>query len=313
MAQTIVLGTRADERQRQLGGFEAVSSLLKDFRDKETARQDKQQLLDFVKLTQSGMSTEEAAAQVTASQPEFDPGLGGIFQRFGAGGADPRSVLNIALKSQLDKPSDLEVREREARIGASEALTASRKGTGQIGRTKAQKQRDSDAKIIANEKSEPQQIAEARNRMAALPKEALFDAADADLADGEFTDIFKGLKKLKVKVPGARFDKFFGEDAFAAALEEAKKRGLDEGIDPDTMEDALTQWWDEQAAKSDFKQKGFGKEFQPRSEFKVAVDADIFQKALTDGKINQEELESAKRIIAANPEREDEIRKALGL
>lgn len=127
MAQTIRLGTREDERQRQLGGLEAVTNLLEDFRRKETARQDKQQILDFVKFTSQGISPEEAAGRVVSSEPSFDKGLAGIFQRLGAGGADPSSVLNIALKSQLNKPSEIDIREQEADIEATKALAEQRR------------------------------------------------------------------------------------------------------------------------------------------------------------------------------------------
>ncbi len=309
------LDTRADERQRQLGGFEAISSLLKDFRDKETARQDKQQLLDFVKLTQSGMSTEEAAAQVTASQPQFDSGLGGIFQRLGHGGANPQSVLNIAIQSQLDKPSDLEAREREAKIEANKALAESRRGKVATDKpTAGQKQRDADIKVLNDKKKTQDQKNEARIRLESNPD--LFDISEvgSERIDKEFTKfakIAKESKKLKIPVPGKILDKMFGEEAFNKILQDVTDQGLSEGISPESTEEAFITWWDEQAAKGD-KIKGFGVEFQPRTKFQAGTDIDsLIEKALTDGKINQDELTTITEGLKKDPSKVEQVRRLI--
>ncbi len=307
----------------------------------ERLRQDRQNLSDFVsenlrlqgenaKLPEDlQLSPDEisqrAALSVTQKDPQFAKGLQGAFQKFASGlTPGPSTMLTGPIaEGLLSEPTGIRRDLIKSQIEATRALATSRTGVEE-GPTKEDKARDRDIAIVTREKAPGGQKNQAFARL--RKNKALFKiTASVEETDEIFRPITEGLKDLKVKVPGAIVDKMFGKEAFDAGLKEAKLEGLRQGVHEDSTEEAFVAWWDAEAAKKD--PKGFGREFQPTSEFRdTGVDAitgaakiapqetgiaELIENARKAGSINQEELASIQRALQNNPDSEAEIRKRL--
>jgi len=276
-----------------------------------------------IELEGQGIAPEEASRQaaleISNEQSDFGGGVLGGLKSFVSGfdPAGPGAFTAPIAERLLNQPQGLDAEKVRSQVEANQALTASRTGKTAVNKpTPGQKRRDADIAILKSDKKNEKKR-EARNRLSA--SEDLFDISEApqEAIDKEFAKITKELKKLKIDVPGKKLDKMFGEKAFNQGLQDSIDQGLSEGIDPASTEAAFIKWWDEQAAKGD-KIKGFGVEFQARSDF---GEAGAIEKALSDGKINQEErdtFEKASRLRQGETEEDrqkriDEMKKTLGL
>jgi len=314
---------------------------------REKIRQDRQQINDFVAETiriqgeNKGLTKDEvfqlASERIISKGPQFSGGLAGVGQKFSSkfmGG--PSTALSGPLAERaFDEPTGIRRDAITAQIEANQALTEQRKaGTaaGTIKATPGQKQRDADIKIINDEKATPGAIEEAKARL--LQSADLFaPTLSVEDNDEDFRALLKdkAVKGLKIDVAGAKFDNQFGEEAFNKALELAKEKALKVGVSPDAVEQQFGEWWDAEAAKEN--PKGFGRLVQPRSEFKgeiqtlpaetdnlgtpqILPDTDLSPaiiQALKAGSINQQEFDSAKKILGQDPNKQADVLKALGL
>ena len=306
----------------------AARTILDRMGQREQLRQDRQSVNDFIteNIRLSGINetlppevqlspdevSQRAAANITNKGAQFDKGIAGGFQRF-AGGLSPgpsTALTGPVAKGLLEQPTGIRRDLIKAQIEASQARTQQK--TGQPDEfTPGQKQRDKLIKVADSDKSE-QGLArkEAIKKMSTLPREDLFDLSDSDSTnvDTKFRSTMKTLGNLKIKVPGAKFDKMFGEEAFNQGLKNLIEEGLSQGTSSESVEAEFLKWWDFEAAKKD--PAGFGREFQLRSEFDISA---LIEKALSEGKISKEEAGSATRILKSDPTKAKDIQEALGI
>ncbi len=262
--------------------------------------------------------SQRAALSVTQKDPQFAKGLQGAFQKFASGlTPGPSTMLTGPIaEGLLSEPTGIRRDLIKSQIEATRALATSRTGVEE-GPTKEDKARDRDIAIVTREKAPGGQKNQAFARL--RKNKALFKiTASVEETDEIFRPRMEKLKDLKIKAPGNIFrkiggDKMFGKEAFDAGLEKAKLEGLRQGVHEDSTEEAFVAWWDAEAAKED--PKGFGREFQPTSEFRD-TDVDILtqiEEALKAGTVTQEERDTAIKALQTDPTKADVIREALGL
>lgn len=260
--------------------------------ERELLRQQRNQLNDFVAETirleaenaklppesqiSSDLITRQAALNITQKDPEFDPGIPGLFQRFASGlSPGPSTALTGPIaESLLSEPTGIRREAIKAQIESTRALGAQRAGVGVAKPSPQETQFDKDLGTLNSIKSTSSQLQRAKARVSASG--LLIDLSSLDdqkEVSDEFSRIFfgdeeedrKGLedvKGLKIDVPGGVFNKMFGEKAFNRGLKDAEDQALKDGIDPESVRPVFEVWWDEQAKAS-----GRQREFQPRAEF----------------------------------------------
>ncbi len=269
-----------------------------------------------IELEGQGLSPEiasrQAALEISNEQSDFGGGVLGGLKKFVSGfdpGGQGTFTAPIAEKL-LNQPQGLDAAKVKSAIEANQALTASRTGKT-AGPTKGQKRRDADIKIVNNDKLTTNQKTEALERLKV--SQDLFDIPPEDFTD-DLDKFFKDNKQFKIerKGGGKGFikDDVFGEEGFNKGLEASITEGLKDGINPESMEKAFMVWWDEQVEKE--KGQDFQK-FADRSTFGGGDISALIEKALQAGNINQEERDSATKIIKADPGKAEDIKKALGL
>lgn len=273
-----------------------ISRVLDLAGQRERLRQDRQRINDFVGETiklqgenptmSPDLVARQAALNITQKDPEFDPGIVGLTQRFASGlTPGPSTALTGPIaEGILSEPTGIN-RER-----IREAIDASRAArTGKVGGfkpTPGDIQRDKDTAILNDtnlrkgETNSEGQKAAARDRLRKNPD--LFRiTASLDELDDEFAPIMKKLKDLRVQ--RGKFDKVFGKKAFDAGLKQAKENGLDDGVHEDSTEEEFGKWWDAQFEAE--KDQTFQK-FQDRAEFQdvepETPPGDIDVKGLSD-------------------------------
>ena len=279
--------------------------------EREQVRQDRQRISDFIteniRLTGENPDmdpdqiAQQAAANVTAKEPQFSGGIAGGFQRFASrlGPGGPSTALTGPIAGELlNQPTGLRADVIKEQILASQA-SRQQKADAPEKPTAGQRQRDSDITIVNSSKSTPGQKTEARERLKSSPDLFEVNESDEELAK-EFQKVLKGKKKIK---SGRTLDKVFGKEAFDAALEEAIENGLKEGASPESVTQAFENFWDEQFQKE--KGQKFQK-FQDRKEFASSIE-EALQKALKAGTIDAGDVEKARKLIKDNPANEAKV------
>lgn len=308
----------------------------------ERLRQDRQSLSDFVSenLRLQGENaklqpefqlspdeiSQRAALSVTQKDPQFAKGLQGVFQKFASGLTQgPSTALTGPIaEGLLKEPTGIRRELIRSQIEANRARrTGAARKPGEL--TAGQKQRDRLVKIIADDETPSQRKAnEARQKLKELPKEDLFnlDSASKENIDKEFSKAMKGLGGTRVQAGPNPLDKKFGAESYKQGLKKAIDVGLEDGVDPDAVEEAFNTWWDEQflAEKGQVFQKfrprsafqEIESEFEPEPETKTGTDISAqIEKALKAGTITQAQKDKIEAGLLKDPTKAEEILQAL--
>ena len=270
-------------------GARQIESFLSKIGAKEQQRQEQNQISRILETVQGGGATIDDIVNAARSDPQFDKGLGGLFQKFssrhqpqpgriskGIGESVISGRLSEALATQGFTPDErLKARKVKERIepGSSAAL----RQVESFEATKAEKafERDSKklGKLITDGKAKNSPIASRLRRQ-------LRGNPDLQLAEGggDFTEDLKGKEKVRI----GKIDQAFGETAYNETLQELKDQALVNGFDEASVEDDFNRWWDEKAAQGAKGQPGFGKLVVPRAEFMTVAEVAAEAKPLDD-------------------------------
>jgi hypothetical protein len=232
----------------QTRGAQQIAKLFDTIGKVEQKRRERQTLDRLSASISSGAADLESLQAAASQEPTFDEGIRGKFQQFAGSFQPDPGRIGAGIQTSI----------------IEQAIKRSQ-GTGQE-ISKEEKQRNTDTKTIANEKSSRAAVQNARARLKKNP--TLVDVpVDAEVDYASFLN-----KKLKRKVKGgAAFDKAFGEEAFTALMKQVEEDALTDGVTPESAKANVEAWWDRQVAA----EKGDKRiEFIARDKFKKAVKAE---------------------------------------
>ena len=267
MAGIIDLSDPTPFEIEQGGGLGSIRGLLDTLAQIEGIRRDRDVLKRLIIAKAADPTASDVSILAGLTEPEFSPGLQGIFERIGSalpGGQG--TVLSQLQGAQIQTPLQRAQTEATRALGVQRETPKPRKGLT----LQEKKKRASDLKIEFQQTGdEPQELGRILKDFEELDTTVNI-ASDTDFLDEDaFAEQVKKFKKFRViRKKGIIDDEVNGKEVLFRSLKALLEAAMANNVRPSTVIEAFHAWWDKQfeAKKGqDFQEFADRKTFSPET------------------------------------------------